>query len=188
MIKANIEEDMEVTMARFMGGLNKEIADVVELQHYMEIEDLVSMVMKVGKQQNQGRVTKAFLNSNSKWSSKWTKYEEDTKKNKGSYTKEKGLDTVKKKSTPNTSSSTATSRRRDIKCFKYQGLGHYASDCPNKRMMVIRRGEVMSESDDGNESNASDSMPPLEDCSNADEHVKYVVHSESLVARFALNL
>ncbi|KAG9454331.1 hypothetical protein H6P81_007235 [Aristolochia fimbriata] len=35
LIKANIEEDRDVTMARFLGGLNKEIADVVELHHYV---------------------------------------------------------------------------------------------------------------------------------------------------------
>ena len=31
MIKVNIDEDMKVTIAQFIGGLNKEIADVVEL-------------------------------------------------------------------------------------------------------------------------------------------------------------
>ena len=187
MIKANIEEDMEVTMARFIGGLNREIADVVELHHYVEMEDLVSMAMKVEKQQNQRRAAKAFSNSNSKWGSKWSKYE-DIKKNKGSNSKEKGLDIAKKKGTSNSSSSTATSRHRDVKCFKCQGLGHYASDCPNKRTMVIKGGEVVSESDDGNESDASDDMPPLEDCSDNDENVEYAVHGESLVARRALNM
>ena len=59
-IKANIEEDMEVTMARFTGGLNKDIVEVVELQHCAEMEDLVSMAMKVEKQQNQRRSAKAF--------------------------------------------------------------------------------------------------------------------------------
>ena len=41
MIRANVEEDREATMARFIGGLKKEIADVVELQHYVEMEDLL---------------------------------------------------------------------------------------------------------------------------------------------------
>jgi hypothetical protein len=27
---------------------------------------------------------------------------------------------------------------RDVKCFWCQGLGHYASECPNKRIMVMR--------------------------------------------------
>ena len=89
MIKANIEEDMEVTMTQFMGGLNKDIADVVELQHYVEMEDLVSMAMKVEKQQNQRRAAKAFSNSNSKCSSKWPKYK-DTKKNKVQIPRKKG--------------------------------------------------------------------------------------------------
>ena len=50
LIKANIEEEEEVIIARFMGCLNREIADVVKLQHYVEIEDLVNIAMKVEKQ------------------------------------------------------------------------------------------------------------------------------------------
>ncbi|RDY01374.1 hypothetical protein CR513_15307, partial [Mucuna pruriens] len=37
MIRANMEENREATMAKFIGGLKKEIIDVVELQHYMDI-------------------------------------------------------------------------------------------------------------------------------------------------------
>lgn len=37
-------------MARFLAGLNKDIAKVVELQHYVEIEDMVHMAIKVEKQ------------------------------------------------------------------------------------------------------------------------------------------
>jgi hypothetical protein len=33
LIRANVEEDREVTMARFLNGLNRDIANVVELQH-----------------------------------------------------------------------------------------------------------------------------------------------------------
>ena len=47
LIRANIEEDREATMARFLGGLNKEIANVVELHHYIELEEMVNMAMKV---------------------------------------------------------------------------------------------------------------------------------------------
>ena len=31
MIRANVEEDREATMARFLNGLNRDIANVVEL-------------------------------------------------------------------------------------------------------------------------------------------------------------
>ncbi|RDX75630.1 hypothetical protein CR513_44468, partial [Mucuna pruriens] len=47
MIRANLEEAYEATMARFIGGLNKEITDVVELQHYIEIKDLLHKIIQV---------------------------------------------------------------------------------------------------------------------------------------------
>ncbi|PKI62289.1 hypothetical protein CRG98_017290 [Punica granatum] len=56
--KANIEEDQEATMARFLSGLNREIANVMELQHYVEIKDMVSMAMKVEQQLKRRRPTK----------------------------------------------------------------------------------------------------------------------------------
>ena len=37
MTRLDLEEDREATMARFIGGLNKEIADRVELQHYVSL-------------------------------------------------------------------------------------------------------------------------------------------------------
>ena len=50
MISANVEEDREATMVRFLAGLNREIANIVELQHYVELEDMVHMAMKVERQ------------------------------------------------------------------------------------------------------------------------------------------
>lgn len=50
MIKANMEEDWEDTIAQFLNGLNKDIANVVELQRYVEIEDMLHVAMKVEKQ------------------------------------------------------------------------------------------------------------------------------------------
>ena len=47
MIRANVEEDREATMARFLNRLNQDIANMVELQHYMELEDMVHMEIKV---------------------------------------------------------------------------------------------------------------------------------------------
>ena len=41
MVRSNIEEDREAAMARFLTGLNREIQNVVELQHYVELEDMV---------------------------------------------------------------------------------------------------------------------------------------------------
>ena len=71
MTRADIEEDVETTMARFLAGLNKEIADRVDLQQYGDLEEMVHIAVKVEKQL-QGRgtaryVSKPYFNSNSTW-------------------------------------------------------------------------------------------------------------------------
>ena len=50
MIRANVEEDREAIMARFLNELNRDVANVVELQHYVELEDMVHMAIKVERQ------------------------------------------------------------------------------------------------------------------------------------------
>ena len=72
-------------------------------------------------------------------------------------------------------------RNRDIKCLHCLGVGHIASQCPNKRTMIVRVDgelEIESESD-------ADQMPMLED--TCDDDVEYPVEGESLVARRALS-
>ena len=50
MTRENIEEDREATMARFLAGLNRQIQNVVELQHYLELKDMVHMAIKIENQ------------------------------------------------------------------------------------------------------------------------------------------
>ena len=50
MIRANVEEDREATMARFLHDLNLEITDIVEMQHYVELIDMVHQAIKVEEQ------------------------------------------------------------------------------------------------------------------------------------------
>jgi hypothetical protein len=49
MIRVNVYEERKATMARFLNGLNNDIANVVELQHYLEMEDMMHMAIKIGK-------------------------------------------------------------------------------------------------------------------------------------------
>ena len=59
MIRSNVEEDREATMAGFIVGLNREIANILELQHYMELENMVHMTIKVENQlKRRGRNTR----------------------------------------------------------------------------------------------------------------------------------
>ena len=50
MTRANIEEDLEASMARFLAGLNRQIQKVVELEHYVELENMVDMAIKIENQ------------------------------------------------------------------------------------------------------------------------------------------
>ncbi|RDY03704.1 hypothetical protein CR513_12681, partial [Mucuna pruriens] len=175
MTRANVKEDREVTMVRFIGGLKKEIADVVKLQHYMEIVDLLHKAIQVERQLKSKSSSKFASSSSSSWRSNWknnkvvTNLKEDVKA-KYSNAPPKGKIDI------NTSY-----RSHDIKCFRCQGVGYIAFQCPNKRAMsMLDNGEIESES------SSDDEMPPLEDCS--DVEVAKLVNGDILVTRRALSI
>ncbi|KAL2518543.1 Retrotrans gag domain-containing protein [Abeliophyllum distichum] len=64
MIRANVEEDSEATLARFLGRLNKDIANIVELQYYVELDDMVHMAMKIERQLKRKRASRFSSGSN----------------------------------------------------------------------------------------------------------------------------
>jgi hypothetical protein len=47
MIRVNVNEDEKVTMSRFLNGLNRDITNMIELQSYVELEELVHLAIKV---------------------------------------------------------------------------------------------------------------------------------------------
>ena len=70
----------------------------------------------------------------------------------------------------------------DVKCFRCQGHGYYVSECPNKRMMMIRDdGDMESESDRSD----CEGMLPLEDI---DEDELALPVAGSLVIRRTLQV
>jgi hypothetical protein len=143
----------------------------------VEIEDMVHMAMKVERQLNRKGTARYTSVSNTTWKSKWDRNDSAEAKRKTEPPKGKDEGTSNK---PKVESQ--PSRNRDIKCFKCLGSGHIASQCPNRRVMIMRdNGEVMTESEDD-----SDEMPELVDASD-DDGVVYPVTGESLVARRALN-
>jgi len=171
MIRANIEEDGEATMARFLNGLNRDIANVVELK------DMVHMAIKMERQLKR-KGTRSFQNPSSS-----TAWRSNRRKDEVAAVKSKTEPPKMRDEVPNVNKgkTETQTRNHDIKCFRCLGVGHIASQCPNKRTMIARvDGEVetKSEGDD-------DQMPPLEDA--CDDDVEYQVEGESLVARHALS-
>ena len=50
MLRCNIEEDEEPTMARFMGGLNREIQDILAYKEYNNITRLFHLACKTERE------------------------------------------------------------------------------------------------------------------------------------------
>ncbi|KAJ4705050.1 Zf-CCHC domain-containing protein [Melia azedarach] len=267
MIKANIEEDREATMARFISGLNKEIVDVVDLQHYAEMEELLHKTIKVEKQikskgfrsgkieaktSSKSREVKCFkcqgfghiasqhpnervmivlengeiesasscedemspladysdieieepvhgdlrwrscctnplnwrskskgfrsgLASSSSWISNWkdiktTSKTKEEAKQKDSIAVSKGKIETK-----------ISSKSLKVKCFRCHGFGHIASQCPNKRVMIVlENGEIESAS------SSEDEMSPLADYS--DIEIEEPVHGDLVVTKRVLSI
>ncbi|XP_044465446.1 uncharacterized protein LOC123195704 [Mangifera indica] len=184
MIRANIEEDREATMARFLSGLNRDIANLVELHHYVDFEDMVHMATKIEKQLRSK--TKAISTPTS-WKPNWKGNKGgDANTNKGRSDQSKNKELTTPKMQPKDDKSKGKSR--DIQCFRCLGYGHRAAQCPNAKVMTLRNGEVVSEDGSEDDDDLSD-IPPLEDVSEeeGDEPApKGPIFM--LVARRALNM
>ena len=58
-------------MARFLGGLNIEIANMVELHHYVDLEDMLHITIKVEWQLNKKSISRFVTRVTSTWRGKW---------------------------------------------------------------------------------------------------------------------
>ena len=78
------------------------------------------------------------------------------------------------------------SRNKDIQCWKGRGVGHISRECPNKRTMVLRDGEIVTDDEGGDNESEDDDMPELESVSSEGSIVD-PERREVLVTRRALN-
>ncbi|WZY72210.1 hypothetical protein YC2023_004450 [Brassica napus] len=176
MLRACVSEDSEATMARFLGGLNREIQDRVEMQHYLEIEEMLHKAILVEQQVKRRSHARGSYGSNRYQTSKEDKpsYQKESKpqpkeesKSSSIYNKDKGK------------VEATSSRARDVKCFKCQGRGHYANECTNKRVMILlENGEFESE---------DEKLRTDQELSEV-EHEEEPVQGRLLVARRTLSL
>jgi len=168
MIRANVIEDRKATMARFLNGLNRDIANILELQHCVKLEDMIYMEMKVERQIKRRGSTRFKINSASS-SSTWR----PNLKREG-FVQQKYY---AKAEPPKAKKDVHTDRK---------GKSEYqpTSERYIKWGVILTRdnGEVKSESD----KSESEEMPPLVDCT--DGEIAYPVEGKALVIRRALNM
>ncbi|CAL1369521.1 unnamed protein product [Linum trigynum] len=133
MARADFDEDEKETIARFLNGLNRGIRHVVEIQPFIDLNELVQMAIQVEKQQKRGYTRHIASSTNLSLS--------DTAK--ASYPRHEDPKPILK-SNPSLISSRVMCndktrsdfRSSDVMCYKCQEKGHMASQCPKKRRMV----------------------------------------------------
>src|SRR5215469_9246633 len=177
MTRADVEERREATMARFLRGLNSNIRDIVELQPYVDMEELLHLAQKVEKQQKRKNVVRSSYGSGSSSSNAWKsntfrreekapiRPKEEEYRRKGDV-KDGGKAVVQPQ------------RSRDIKCYKCLGVGHYAYQCPNRQTMILREG--------GYETEVEEDETDVEKSSEGSD-VEYAEHGSMLVIWRTLN-
>ncbi|XP_071912316.1 uncharacterized protein [Coffea arabica] len=168
MIRANIQEDSEATMARFLNGLNPEIRKKVELQDHFELQQMVSYAEKVERQAlpiktPSGRTTTSSstpwrrdqLPTSNAWPGQGNKERENRRMEQPFHPSATPSKPTPRPALPRVNTSTNQPKA----CFKCKGIGHLMAQCPNRSIMYMNE-EGMWQSE-GEEEYAD--IPPLEE-------------------------
>ncbi|RDX85639.1 hypothetical protein CR513_33137, partial [Mucuna pruriens] len=162
LMRAQIRESEEATMTQILHGLNREIQDVVEIQHYKNLSKLIHQAIKVEMQIRKGSASRKTYGGCSSW--------------KG---KEKEKDRARREKSPKKGSETSTSRKEftptltlilpranNIKCFKCLGKGHVASECPYRCVIIVKEDGGIGSENFAGEVNTSSESKSLSDGSH----------------------
>ncbi|XP_051147531.1 uncharacterized protein LOC127262761 [Andrographis paniculata] len=161
LLRADVRESQQATVARILTGLNRDIADKVGLYRFDDIDELVERAITIEKQLKRKGKQKTF--GTKPFIPNYTKKDNKTQVAQG-FGKGKGIindDTPRNK---HVGADPEKPRNQDIICFKCQGRGHIASQCPNKKTMILNKFgeyETKSENEEGvdqrvNEENNTD--------------------------------
>ena len=203
MLHCGLEEKEDGAIARFFGGLNREIQDILAYKEYNSVNRLFHLACKA-KREVQGRRASMRANNFAGRASPWTPsnaaapstrvlpQSSSTMKPRSSPTNSVPCPSEPTKgaaATPTKSSSSvvSTGRSRDIQCLRCKGYGHVRKDCPSTRVMVVQADGGYSSASDFDEETyallAPNNVGKGDDFQQDEEHVgaETVEHYESLV-------
>ncbi|KAJ0454022.1 putative nucleotidyltransferase, Ribonuclease H [Helianthus annuus] len=129
LMKCDVPEDDPQTLVRYLGGLESRVANVVELQSYQTLAELTLLAHKVDSQQRlKGNLepTRSTTKPNS--------YPKPTQNTKP-------ITPYTSKPSP-ASTNSIEPPKVPRRCFRCQGLGHIASECPTKRIVSLAEFEL----------------------------------------------
>ena len=184
MLRCGLVESDDAAMARFRGGLNREIQDILDYKDYFDITTLFEYACKA-EREVQGRRSKTYTNSFAGRGPTHSSTPSSPAPSTPSTTSRTG--TTKPVAPPAKGAASSTGRTRDIQCHRCRGFGHMIRDCPNKRTLLIRdNGEYSSASDSEETSHA---MVATNHAENEEVHVDPIDADryESLVVQRVLS-
>ncbi|XP_021319205.1 uncharacterized protein LOC110436431 [Sorghum bicolor] len=157
LLRTGITEDEESTMARFLVGLNKPIADKVDMTNYTCLTELVHFAKRAERQlagSYKDRASFSAHNSATSWRQS-QQHGSGVHTPTSRATSSKHFDSKGKavSSTQSSSSATAAPRHTSkIECFKCGGHGHKQAECPNRRTIIaLADGSYDSQSEEEDE-------------------------------------
>ena len=152
MIQANVKEDDEQTMARFMNGLNHPIKKIADFQPYSNLIELVHQATKTERQvQDEFKYvkfsSKSYGLSNNQasttptpsTSTKLSTSNGDKSSYKKASTSSSRPPTTNnfKKAPSSSTPPDETIKTSSIKCFTCGGRGHKSFECTNTRSIIL---------------------------------------------------
>jgi hypothetical protein len=151
MLRCGLFENNDAAMAHFLGGLNREIQDVLDYNEYNNITRLFHLACKA-KCEVQGRHARIQANSSvgrtTSFHSKPAAVAPPAVTSPSTSTLHDKVVAKSPAPPPATKGASFTGCTKDIQCHHCKGFGHIIRDYPNKRTLIIRdNGEYSSTSD-----------------------------------------
>ncbi|XP_062217663.1 uncharacterized protein LOC133917845 [Phragmites australis] len=149
LLRTGITEDEESMMARFLVGLNKPIANKVDMTSYTNLTELVHFAKRAERQLAESYKTRVFPAANNT-----TPWRHPQQQGSGSNTPSSRTPfTPRAASTPTKRNEVKEKNKTSkIECFKCGGHGHKQAECPNRRVILALADgsyDSQSEEEDG---------------------------------------